>query len=137
DGEQAGCQRRRKDVGDVVAEQQRADHAVAHREQPVDASRLAAAMLLQPQHAGTRGAGQRCLARGEECRDQQTRNYDGERQPVHGSIQSSLRARNSRTTPGSTSLVMNALPSAFSKMNVNRPRLTFLSCAISSINASA
>ena len=81
-GEDAGRERRGADIGDVVAEQQRADHPLAHRKQAGDDAGLAVALLRQPQHAGARGAGQRGLARREEGGDQETGDDDGEGNPV-------------------------------------------------------
>ena len=82
-GENAGRQHRSADIGDVVAEQQRADHPLAHRKQAGDHAGLAIALLRQPQHAGARRAGQRGLARRKECRDQQAADDNGECKPVH------------------------------------------------------
>ena len=49
----------------------------------------------------------------------------------------SLALRKSRTNAGSTSFAITARPMASSRMKVSLPRLTFLSCAISAISASA
>jgi len=48
-----------------------------------------------------------------------------------------LALEKSRTRDGSTSAAITARPTASNRMKVSRPRLTFLSCAISVISASA
>ncbi|MGY4423613.1 hypothetical protein ACVWY2_006062 [Bradyrhizobium sp. JR6.1] len=82
-GEDAGGERGGADIGDIVAEQQRADHPLAHRHQARDDRGLAVALLRQPQHAGARSAGQRRLTRREEGGDEQTEQHDREGQPSH------------------------------------------------------
>ena len=82
-GKDAGRERGSADIGDVVAEQQRADQPIAHREQAGDHAGLPVTLLRQPQHAGARGAGQRGLARREERRHQKAGNHDGKCKPVH------------------------------------------------------
>ena len=105
---------------------------------------LAVALLREPQHAGARGAGQRGLARREESGDQEAENDDGEGKPVQATSSikrlgssASLAFRKSRTGAGSTFGAITARPTASSRMKVSLPRLTFLSCAISAISASA
>ena len=75
-GEDAGRQRRGADIGDVVAEQQRADHALAHRRtgwtprRPRDCPASTAAACWRA------SAGQRGFARREERGDQQAGDDD-------------------------------------------------------------
>ena len=86
-GEDAGRQCGGTDIGDVVAEQQRADHPLAHGEQAGDDAGLAVALLRQPQHAGARRPGQRGFARREERGDQKRQAMTMEKcKPVHGAM---------------------------------------------------
>ena len=98
--EDAGCESRSADVGHIVAEQERADHPLAHVGKARDDAGILIAELRQPQHAGTRGAGKRGLARREECGDQETDNHYGKRNPFHGAkFTSSVSSVSTRMIP--------------------------------------
>ena len=79
--EHARGEGRDADIDDVVADQHRADEALAHFEQAVHQLGALVAALLQHQHAGARGAGERRLARREEGREQEAEDDDQGRKP--------------------------------------------------------
>ena len=81
--EHAGCERRRANVGEVIADQKRTDHALAMLKQPRDDAGLTAALHFQPHHARAGRTGQRGFARREKGGDHQTGNNDGEGKPAH------------------------------------------------------
>src|SRR5581483_7496681 len=138
-GEQhAGRERRRGDVDGVVAEEQRADQALALRQQAIDETCVAVSLLLQPRHAGARRRCERCLAAGEERRQQQADQDDDKREPVVlGHLFASISVRNARTSAGSTLFSTKPWPMPRTRMKVSAPRFTFLSCAINVINVPA
>src|SRR5262249_46773824 len=136
--QQAGRQRRSRDVGGVIAEQQRPDHPFARIEQAVHKARLAVVLLLQPRHARARRRSERRLAPGEEGREQDANKNNQQCEPIVASHRSaSFFSRKAWTSAASTSGAMKLPPMPRARMNVNAPRLTFLSCAISSIKRSA
>ena len=69
----AGGERGRGDIHRIVAEQDRAEQALARGQQPVDDLRAAIAVLFQPRHRRARRRGQRGLACGKERGQQQDR----------------------------------------------------------------
>ena len=136
--QQAGGQRRGGDVGRVVGEQDRAEETLALRQQAADDGGVDIAVLLQPQHRGARGRGQRRLAAGIKRRDQEADHHRGDGQPiVNVHLSASFSLKNARTCAASTPCSTKAEPIPRTRMNVSIPRFTFLSCAIKSISASA
>ena len=79
--ENAGREGRRADIDERVAEQARADHAIAARQQPVDEDRAAVALLFERVHARARSRGQRRLRGGEKGRQSEAEKDDGDRDP--------------------------------------------------------
>src|SRR5579883_2571810 len=110
--EDAGGKRRCADIGDVVAEQKRADQTVAMAAKKADtaSSTITIEIVSQPIMLAIAA-----------------------RYLPHPSFVT----RKSRTGAGSTSFAMTARPIASRRMKVNLPRLTFLSWAISAISVSA
>ena len=90
--QQAGRQRRGGDIGEVVAEQDRADQPLAGEQQAVDDAGAVVAILFQGVHAGARRRGQRRLRAGEEGRDDQ--------QAEDGAKRNAQAQRHGRRTPG-------------------------------------
>ena len=81
----AGRERRGQDVHKVVAEQDGADQTVALQAQPVDRSRPAIALLLQPVHARTGRSGQRRFRARQKRRDDQQQE-DGAQDQQEGGV---------------------------------------------------
>src|SRR5262249_25913852 len=126
-------QHRRGDIAGVVAQQQRTDEPFTGLQQTIDDRGPTLALLLEAQHAGARGGGQRRLAAGKEEGEQHADEADDDRQPVlktHGAR--SLSARNARTCAGSTAGATKLAPMPRARMNVSLPRRTFLSWVIRS-----
>ena len=68
--------RRGADRDDVVADQHRADEALALAEQPVDDRGAQVAVVLERQHAGPRGGREGGLGAGEEGREHERQDDD-------------------------------------------------------------
>ena len=82
DEEQTRGKRRGRDIDGIVAEQQRADQALAGLEQVVDDLGAAIALLFQPQHAGAGKRHQGRLASREKEREHQADDDCDNRKPV-------------------------------------------------------
>src|SRR6185312_13126050 len=121
-------ERRAQDVDQVVAEQDRADHALAVAEQAVHATGRLVAILLQLMHPPAAGRRQRRLRRREQGRDRQQdqdpNEYQGEGR--HGCAPSSIRKL--RIAAAGTSLATKAWPTPRARMKVSLPPSAFLSC---------
>src|SRR5439155_3055717 len=105
--------------------QQCADEPLAGLQQTIDDRGSSIALLLQPQHARTRGGRQRRLAPGEEEREQHAHQNDEAGEPVlkvHGF--SIFSTRKARTCAGSISGATKLSPTPRARMKVSFPRRT-------------
>src|SRR5215475_4464227 len=73
-----------RDIGNVVAGEDRADHPFARLNQAIDHAGARVAVLFQLQHPRTRKAGERGLTAGKKQRQHQADHDDGNRNPVFG-----------------------------------------------------
>ena len=136
--EYAGRQRRRQDVGKIVADQQRADQPVASLDEVAHDTRALLAIRLQRVDAAARHGGERRLRSGEESRKQHECHDREDLGPIVSQYRERAFSRHCgcfsfrklNTSEAGTSSAMKDWPMPRVRMKVSLPRLTFLSWAI-------